>query len=79
MRFQLLQIILSGFMNNIFSGKKYLASPAGASLKDETNNRVLHLERSRLIHSYDYESAGDLPGCLASLPVKFKSCMQYTG
>ena len=79
MRLKLLQIIQFGFMHNIFSEKKYRASPAGVSLKDETNNRVLHLERSPLIHSYDYESAGDLPGCLASLPLKSKSFMQHAG
>jgi hypothetical protein len=28
---------------------------------DETNNLALHLERSPLIHSYGYESAGDRP------------------
>jgi len=66
-----------GFMNNIFSGKKYRASPAGVSLMDETNNLALHLGRSPLIHSYGYESVGDRPTCLASLPLKSKSFVQY--
>jgi hypothetical protein len=38
-----------------------------------------HLERSPLIHSYGYESAGDRPTCLASLPINSKSFMQYAG
>jgi hypothetical protein len=41
------------------------------------NNLASHLERSPLIHSYGYESAGDRPTCLASLPIKSKSFMQY--
>jgi len=66
-------------MNNIFSGKKYRASPEGVSLMDETNNLASHLERSPLIHSYGYESAGDRPTCFTSLPLKSKSFMQYPG
>ena len=57
MAFNLLQIVLFGFMNNLAS----------------------HLERSPLIHSYGYESAGDRPTCLASLLLKSKSFMQYVG
>jgi len=38
-----------------------------------------HLERSPLIHSYGYESAGDRPTCFASLPLNSKSFMQYPG
>jgi len=68
-----------GFMNNIFSGKKYRASPEGVSLMDETNNLASHLERFPLIHSYGYESAGNRPTCLASLLLKSKSFMQYAG
>jgi len=49
------------------------------SLMDETNNLASHLERSPLIHSYGYESAGDRPTCFASLPLKSKSFMQYEG
>jgi hypothetical protein len=99
----LLLLFLFGFMNNIFSGKKYRASPAGVSLMDETNNLTSHLERSPLSYSYGYEyfgrpalhpsgqpvgcsnllqtnlSAGDRPTCLASLPLKSKSFMQYAG
>jgi hypothetical protein len=41
------------------------------------NNLASHLERSPLIHSYGYESAGDSPTCLASLPLKSKSFIQY--
>ena len=43
------------------------------------NNLASHLERSPLIHSYGYESAGDRPTCLASLPLKSKSFIQYAG
>ena len=43
------------------------------------NNLASHLERSPLIHSYGYESAGDRPTCLARLPLKSKSFMQYAG
>jgi len=68
--FSLLQFALFGFMNNIFSGKKYRESPEGVSLMDETKNLASHLERSHLIHSYGYESAGDRSTCLASLPIK---------
>jgi hypothetical protein len=77
--FNLLQIFLFGFMNNILSGTKYRASPAGVSLMEETNNLASHLERSPLIHSYGYGSAGDRPTCLASLPLNSKSFMQYAG
>ena len=38
-----------------------------------------HLERSPLIHSLGYESAGDRPTCLATLPLKSKSFVQYPG
>ena len=43
------------------------------------NNLASHLERSPLIHSYGYESAGDRPTCLANLPIKSKSFIQYAG
>jgi len=66
-------------MNNILSGTKYRVSPEGVSLRDETNNLASHLERSPLIHSYGYESAGDRPTCFASLPIKSKSFVQYAG
>jgi hypothetical protein len=66
-------------MNNILSGTKYRASPEGVSLIDETNNLASHLERSPLIHSYGYASAGDRPTCFASLSLKSKSFMQYEG
>ena len=79
MDFNLFHFVLFGFMNNIFSGKKYRASPEGVSLMDETNNLASHLERSPLIHSYGYESAGDRPTCLTSLPLKSKSFMHYAG
>jgi len=79
MAFNLLQFVLFGFMNNILSGTKYRASPEGVSLMDETSNLASHLERSPLIHSYGYESAGDRPTCFASLPLKSKSFMQYPG
>jgi hypothetical protein len=77
MRFKLLLIVLFGLMNNIFSGKKYRASPEGVSLMDETNNLASHLGRYPLIHSYGCESAGDRPACLDGLPLKSKSFIQY--
>jgi len=43
------------------------------------NKLASHLGRSPLIHSYGYESAGDRPTCLASLPLKSKSFMQCAG
>jgi hypothetical protein len=46
MALNLLQFALSGFMNNIFSGKKYRASPEGVSLMDETNNLAKQVGRS---------------------------------
>jgi hypothetical protein len=57
MAFNLLQLVLFGFMNNLAS----------------------HLERSPLIHSYGYESVDDRPACLASLTLKSRSFMHYTG
>jgi hypothetical protein len=66
-------------MNNILTGTKYRVSPKGVSLMDETSNLASHFERSPLIRSYGYESAGDRPTCLASLPINSKSFMQYAG
>jgi len=43
------------------------------------NKLASHLERSPLVHSYGYESAGDRPTCFTSLPIKSKSFMQYAG
>jgi len=40
---------------------------------------TLHLERSPLIHSYDYDSAGDRPTCFASYTLIPKSFVQYAG
>jgi hypothetical protein len=79
MRFKLLQIVLFGLMNNIFSGKKYRASPEGVSLMDETNNLSPHLEQSPLIGSYGYESAGDCPTCLGRLSIYPRPFMQFAG
>ncbi len=42
-------------------------------------NLASHLERSPLIHSYCYASAGDHPTCLARYSYKSKSFMQYAG
>jgi hypothetical protein len=66
-------------MANILSGTKYRASPEGVSLMDETNNLASHLERSLLVHSFGYASAGDRPTCFASFPLKSKSFMLYAG
>jgi hypothetical protein len=57
MAFNLLQVVLFGFMNKLAS----------------------HLGRFPLIHSYGYESASNRPTCLASLPIKSKSFIQYAG
>jgi hypothetical protein len=43
------------------------------------DNLASHLGRSPLIHSYDYETAGDRTTCFARLPIKSKSFMQYAG
>jgi hypothetical protein len=43
------------------------------------NKLASHLERSPLIHSYCYESAGNRPTCLASYSLNSKSFMQYAG
>ena len=43
------------------------------------NKLASHLERSPLIHSYGYESAGDRATCLASSLLKSKSFIQYAG
>ena len=43
------------------------------------NKLASHPERSPLIHSYCYESAGDRPTCFASLSLNSKSFMQYAG
>jgi hypothetical protein len=79
MAFTLLQFVLFGFMNNILSGTKYRASPEGVSLMEEANSLASHLERSPLIHSYGYASAGDRPTCIASMPLKSKSFVQHAG
>jgi hypothetical protein len=42
-------------------------------------NLAAHLERSPLIHSNGYESAGNRPACLAILPLKSRSFMQFAG
>jgi hypothetical protein len=43
------------------------------------NKLASQFDRPPLIHSYCYEFAGDRPTCLASLPLKSKSFMQYAG
>jgi hypothetical protein len=43
------------------------------------NNLAAHLERSPLIHSNGYESAGNRPAGLAILPLKSRSFMQFAG
>ena len=112
MGFNLLQIALFGFMNNLASHLARISYPGGEMItqrfgftKDfakEWNNRVYcrlskmlcgfkdqvrarpsgekyGLTRSHFIHSYGYESAGDRPTCLANLPIKSKSFIQYAG
>jgi hypothetical protein len=59
---------LPGFMNNIFSGKKYRASPERVSLMDNTNNLTSHLIRSSLIHSSGYGHFGHPDLCPMGQP-----------
>jgi hypothetical protein len=42
-------------------------------------NLAANLDRSPLIHSYGYESAGDRPTLFARLILIFVPFMQYTG
>ncbi len=42
-------------------------------------NLAANLERSPLIRSYGYASAGDRPILLARFPLSFVPFMQYTG
>jgi hypothetical protein len=42
-------------------------------------NLVANLDRSPLIHSYGYASAGDRPTLFARFPLSFVPFMQYAG
>jgi len=44
-----------------------------------SENLAANLDRSPLIHSYCYESAGDQPTLFAIFPLNFVPFMQYAG
>jgi hypothetical protein len=48
-------------------------------LNEFRKNLAANLDRSPLIHSYCYASAGDQPTLFASFPLNFVPFMQYTG
>ena len=48
-------------------------------LKEFRKNLAANLDRSPLIYSYCYASAGDQPTLFASFPLNFVPFMQYTG
>ena len=48
-------------------------------LNKSRKNLAANLDRSPLIHSYGYASAGDQPILLAIFPLSFVPFMQYTG
>ncbi len=48
-------------------------------LNEVRKNLAANLDRSPLIHSYGYASAGDQPILFAIFPLIFVPFMQYTG
>ncbi len=48
-------------------------------LNEFRKNLAANLDRSPLIHSYGYASAGDRPTLFAIFPLIFVPFMQYTG
>jgi len=48
-------------------------------LNEVRKNLAAKLDRSPLIHSYGYESAGDRPTLFAIFPLSFVPFMQYAG
>jgi len=48
-------------------------------LNEIRNNLAANLERSPLMHSYGYASAGDRPTLFARFPLSFVPFLQYTG
>lgn len=67
----------SSYLNEF---RKNLAALGNRSLR--CSNTYIHvgdLDRSLLIHSYGYASAGDQSTLLAIFPLKFVPFMQYAG
>jgi len=48
-------------------------------LNEVRKNLAVNLDRSPLIHSYGYASAGDQPTLFAIFPLSFVPFMQYAG
>ena len=48
-------------------------------LNEVGKNMAANLDRSPLIHSYGYASAGDRPTLFAIFPLSFVPFMQYAG
>ena len=48
-------------------------------LNEVRKNPAANLDRSPLIHSYGYASAGDQPTLFAIFPLNFVPFMQYAG
>jgi len=48
-------------------------------LNEVGKNMAANLDRSPLIHSYGYASAGDRPTLFAIFPLSFAPFMQYAG
>ena len=48
-------------------------------LKEVRKNLAANVDRSPLIHSYGYESAGDQPTLFAIFPLSFVPFIQYAG
>jgi len=48
-------------------------------LNEFSENLAVNLDRSPLIHSYCYASAGDRPTLFAIFPLNFVPFMQYAG
>ena len=65
------------YLNDI---RKNLAAPGKQLLRCSTTYiPVGDLDRSPLIHSYGYASAGDQPTLFAIFPLSFVPFMQYAG
>jgi len=58
----------------IMNNEKY-----SLSLNEVRKNLAANLDRSPLIHSYCYASAGDRPTLFAIFPLNFVPFMQYAG
>ena len=73
MEFEIVSLYLNEFRNN-------LAAPGKLLLRCSTTYvPVGDLDRSPLIHSYCYASAGDRPILFAIFSLRFVPFMQYAG